>query len=238
MKKYIIIGIGVLFALSIIRFLTKPREEKAKKFEDISINVSNAKVSGDLENIISVVDGKYKVTKTETTTEDLLFPIKLKINAPLSNKKELEELRVQFIDENGMPIPSIHDFYIAKGLWSSSSEVNKLNTSLKKGNGDINVILECVGVISEEDKNKVMEEIIAKAKNISVTTSISEIVSEEATSSKTNSSVQEPQKVENEVKKDIDMDDVKDVLNAEKEILESGVKMMEAIDKIEDKSKK
>jgi hypothetical protein len=238
MKKYIIIGISVLFALSIIRFLTKPREEKAKKFEDISINVTSAKVSGDLENIISVVDGKYKVTKTETTTGDLLFPIKLKINSPISNKKELEELRVQFIDENGMPIPSIHDFYIAKGLWSSSSEVNKLNTSLIKGNGDINVILDCVGVISEDDKNKVMEEIIAKAKNISVTTSISEIVNEELTSSKTNSRVQEPQKLENENKRDIDVDDVKDILNAEKEVLESGVKMMEAIDKIEDNSKK
>jgi len=140
---------------------------------DIEITASNIQVSGDLENIIKVIDGPCKVTKTSS---DLVFTLKVQVTGKIDDDKEFEELRAEFKDAQNMPIASISDFYIAKGLWSTSNDVEKMQYALSKGSGEVDLRLVCAGVISDEKQSKTMDEIREKVKSFTITTKASKKV--------------------------------------------------------------
>ncbi len=128
----------------------------------------STKVNGDLESLISVVDGTYKV---ELVSNEMSLNLKLKIEKLLEAGKEFDEINAQVVDDKGMPLTGVGNFLISKGVWGATDDITKLDQAFKKGSGEVVVSL-IYSNIGSTTKEEVLKIIIDKGVKFIVNTKV------------------------------------------------------------------
>lgn len=136
----------MILILSLISCSSKTEKE---------LKPQSTKVSGDLESFMTVVDGTYKV---ELVSNEMSLNVKFKIEKLIETGKEFDEVNAQVVDDKGMPLTGVGNFFISKGLWAASDDNTKLDQAFKKGSGEVIVSLHYsdIGSSTKEEALKII----------------------------------------------------------------------------------
>ena len=150
-----------------------------KEFEVIP---DQKKITGDLEEYLSIVEGSYKITQAE---RKMILTIKFKVLKALEKEKDLSEISSEVLDESGMPISGLERFQIKRGIWGHENELLKLGQVLRKGSGEVVIQLEN-NQITSKNESEILELLSDKAKKFNVNSVTEDVVEQVEVESNTN----------------------------------------------------
>jgi hypothetical protein len=172
--------VGILCSLALVLFSCGGGTDKS------TLTVDKVKINGDSKDYISVVPGKYEITKSKGTLdrEELSIAVKFKAVKPLEAEKmgdntAIGNIDLQVIDDKGAPI----DLSFSP---ASSAEYDKFTSLLKGKAGDeVTVLFKSQGFGSSKEQ---IEKVLNEGKGIEITSADITNPKSESTSSSSSTS--------------------------------------------------
>ena len=172
--------VGILCSLALVLFSCGGGSDKA------TLTVDKVKINGDSKDYISVVPGKYDITKAKGNLdqEELSIAVKFKAIKPLEAEKmgdntAIGNIDLQVIDDKGAPI----DLQFSP---ASPADYDKFTSLLKGKAGDeVTVLFKSQGFGSSKEA---FEKVLKEGKGIEITSADITNPKSESTSSSSSSS--------------------------------------------------
>ena len=156
--------IKLLTAILFIAIIASCANKKNETTESNTVMVSpiSGNCSGDLEGIIEIVEDSYKVKLVESNDgfDKLLLGIKVKALKKMPKEFEFNALSLEITDELGKPNNEIGNFELSQTSAHNPEDIDKIKSTLKKGEGEAIIFLEnvCLTGLEAKERLKLLED--------------------------------------------------------------------------------